>query len=507
MAGAADAARSAGRSRAHHHRLLLRLRRHRPVAALRGPPRGISPRGAIASRGGTAARRSRGPRCCRTARSFSTALLRRLDRRHHSRRRSIRRRPPPANWPAISRSTAGHSPRVRRPRRRHHAGAGAVVRSGAPELPRPVARPLPRGSSMRPPSSRSAGRHSMTSPSCSSRRGRRPCRKAWRSRTPIWRPTSRRSAGRPRWRSRRERRRRQLAAAQPRHGAGRHGARRAVRRAAVGAAAAARRSSKRPVEWLRRDHSPSRHGQLRAGVRVTTSASAASRISPDLDLSRWRVAGCGAEPIHAGDARRVRRDVRAGRIPGHQLSALLRPRRARRRCDRGAARPPPAPTRSVAADELIASRIARPPDGDHERSLTLVSCGSALPGHRVRIAAEDGGGAGGAPRRRDPPGRPIGHARAITTTRADRRDDSRRLAAHGRSRVSLGRRAVCLRPREGPHHRPRPEISPAGSRAGRRRARRRSTRARGGVRGRRAAARSSAWWWSSSRAGRCRPAF
>jgi fatty-acyl-CoA synthase len=46
---------------------------------------------------------------------------------------------------------------------------------------------------------------------------------------------------------------------------------------------------------------------------------------------------------------------------------------------------------SVAADELIASRIARPPAGDHERSLTLVSCGSALPGHRVRIAAEDGG--------------------------------------------------------------------------------------------------------------------
>ena len=58
--------------------------------------------------------------------------------------------------------------------------------------------------------------------------------------------------------------------------------------------------------------------------------------------------------------------------------------------------------------DRAARRDAR--DERRRRSITLVSCGSALPGHRIRIVDEHGASAAGAAGWRDPAGRAIGHA-------------------------------------------------------------------------------------------------
>jgi acyl-CoA synthetase (AMP-forming)/AMP-acid ligase II len=106
-----------------------------------------------------------------------------------------------------------------------------------------------------------------------------------------------------------------------------------------------------------------------------------------LDLSNWRVAGCGAEPIHPPTlAAFAEKFAAAGfretsflpcyGLAEHVLAATLPPRGRRPR------------TEHVSADDLASRRVAVPYDGTG-RSLPLVSCGSPLPEHRIQIVGDD----------------------------------------------------------------------------------------------------------------------
>jgi fatty-acyl-CoA synthase len=144
---------------------------------------------------------------------------------------------------------------------------------------------------------------------------------------------------------------------------------------------------RRPAEWLR------------AITRHRATVSFAPNFAYDLcvrrvkdlnglDLSSWRVAGCGAEPIHpptlAAFAEKFGpagfRDTSFLPCYGlaeHVLAATFPPRGRRPR------------TETVSADELTGQRMAVPHDGNGP-SVSLVSCGSALPGHRLQIVDENG---------------------------------------------------------------------------------------------------------------------
>src|SRR5262245_50388069 len=145
---------------------------------------------------------------------------------------------------------------------------------------------------------------------------------------------------------------------------------------------------KRPIEWLR------------ALTRFRGTVSFAPNFAYDLcvrrvkdhdldalDLSSWRVAGCGAEPIHTATlAAFAEKFAPAGfraasflpsyGLAEHVLAATL-PRRGRDPL-----------TMQVSLRALTDERVARPDDDD--RPVTLVSCGRALPDHHLRIAAADG---------------------------------------------------------------------------------------------------------------------
>jgi fatty-acyl-CoA synthase len=144
---------------------------------------------------------------------------------------------------------------------------------------------------------------------------------------------------------------------------------------------------RRPAEWLR------------AITRHRATVSFAPNFAYDLcvrrvkdlaglDLSTWRVAGCGAEPIHpptlAAFAEKFApvgfRDTSFLPCYGlaeHVLAATFPPRGRRPRIE------------TVSADDLTEQRIAVPHDGAGP-SVALVSCGSPLPGHRLQIVGEDG---------------------------------------------------------------------------------------------------------------------
>ena len=144
---------------------------------------------------------------------------------------------------------------------------------------------------------------------------------------------------------------------------------------------------KRPAEWLR------------AITRHRGTISFAPNFAYDLcvrrvkdlsgiDLSGWRVAGCGAEPIHPPTlAAFAEKFAPAGfretsfltcyGLAEHVLAATFPPRGRRLRTD------------EVVADDLIAQRIAIPYAGEGS-SVSLVSCGAPLPGHHLQIAGEDG---------------------------------------------------------------------------------------------------------------------
>ena len=150
---------------------------------------------------------------------------------------------------------------------------------------------------------------------------------------------------------------------------------------------------KRPVEWLR------------AMTRYRATVSFAPNFAYDLcvrrvkdrdldglDLSMWRVAGCGAEPInaatlHAFADRFARVGFRADSfmpsygLAEHVLAATFGARQRAPRID------------VVSSDALSESGVAAPAQADDIAAIRLVSCGRPLPGHAVRIVTEAGSAA------------------------------------------------------------------------------------------------------------------
>jgi fatty-acyl-CoA synthase len=146
---------------------------------------------------------------------------------------------------------------------------------------------------------------------------------------------------------------------------------------------------KRPADWLR------------AITRYAATVSFAPNFAYDLcvrrikerdldglDLSSWRVAGCGAEPIHAGTLKafadkfapvgfREHSLVPSYGLAEHVVAATFAPR----------GRAPVVHT--VDADALTDERVARP-SSTGLPSVSLVCCGVPLPGHQVRIVGSDG---------------------------------------------------------------------------------------------------------------------
>jgi fatty-acyl-CoA synthase len=124
---------------------------------------------------------------------------------------------------------------------------------------------------------------------------------------------------------------------------------------------------RRPADWLR---TISRH---RATVSFAPNFAydlCVRRIKASdlagVDLSCWRVAGCGAEPIHAPTLAAFAERFSAvgfrdtSFLPGYGL-----------------------------AEHVVAATFA-PRDRSIRTDGTLVSCGVPLPGHRLRIVSEDG---------------------------------------------------------------------------------------------------------------------
>jgi acyl-CoA synthetase (AMP-forming)/AMP-acid ligase II len=145
---------------------------------------------------------------------------------------------------------------------------------------------------------------------------------------------------------------------------------------------------KRPTEWLR------------AMTRHRGSISFAPNFAYDLcvrrvkdlsglDLSSWRVAGCGAEPVHpatlaafaekfAAVGFRETSFLPCYGLAEHVLAATF-PRRER-----------PLRVERVSASDLAEHRVAVDATDEDRPATSLVSCGVALPGHRLIVADERG---------------------------------------------------------------------------------------------------------------------
>ncbi len=148
---------------------------------------------------------------------------------------------------------------------------------------------------------------------------------------------------------------------------------------------------KRPVTWLR------------AISKYRSTISFAPNFAYDLcvrrvkereldglDLSCWRIAGCGAEPVHAPTlAAFAKKFASVGfrdtsflpsyGLAEHVLAATFPP------CGRAPR------VESIGADDLTERRVARPLDDNAVcPRVTVVSCGMPLPGHQIRIVGEDG---------------------------------------------------------------------------------------------------------------------
>jgi len=109
--------------------------------------------------------------------------------------------------------------------------------------------------------------------------------------------------------------------------------------------------------------------------------------SPEWDFAPWRIAGCGAEPIHAGTLRRFCDALAQNRF---RSSALLPSYGMAEATLAMSMATPAGPMRSVtlAAEALRAGRaeVADP----RSDSVEVVSCGRALEHHEIRVADDDG---------------------------------------------------------------------------------------------------------------------
>lgn len=118
-----------------------------------------------------------------------------------------------------------------------------------------------------------------------------------------------------------------------------------------------------------------------------------------LDLSSWRLAANGAEPVSPDSLQRFGETFRAyGLRP-----EILAPVYGLAECSVGLAVPPPG--RGVRVDRIERDAFtgrgrAEPVAGDDANALRFVSCGPPLPGHEVRVVDDEG---------HDLPERSVGH--------------------------------------------------------------------------------------------------
>jgi fatty-acyl-CoA synthase len=148
---------------------------------------------------------------------------------------------------------------------------------------------------------------------------------------------------------------------------------------------------KRPVEWLR------------AITRHHATVSFAPNFAYDLcvrrvkdkemvglDLSSWRVAGCGAEPIHASTLAafaekfgavgfRETTFLPSYGLAEHVLAATVSPGGRRLHVE------------SLDADVMTSRRIATHADDPDAETVSVVGCGFPLPGHQIRIVDDQHG--------------------------------------------------------------------------------------------------------------------
>jgi fatty-acyl-CoA synthase len=147
---------------------------------------------------------------------------------------------------------------------------------------------------------------------------------------------------------------------------------------------------KRPAEWLR---AISRHRTTVSFAPNFAYALCVRRVKDrdleGLDLSCWRVAGCGGEPIHAPTlAAFAEKFAPVGfhetsflpsyGLAEHVVAATFAPRGRRPRVEH------------MPADDLTERRPAAPNNGSAGSAAMLVSCGRPFPGHRLRILDQHG---------------------------------------------------------------------------------------------------------------------
>ena len=148
---------------------------------------------------------------------------------------------------------------------------------------------------------------------------------------------------------------------------------------------------KRPIEWLR---AISRHGGTISFAPNFAYDLSVRRVKDTdlqgLDLSGWRVAGCGAEPIHASTLAAFAEKFRpvgfretsflpCYGLAEHVLAAALPPRGRRLRVEH------------LSSDDLtVQPGAAHAVDAGDGGPFAVVSCGLPLPGHQIRIADERG---------------------------------------------------------------------------------------------------------------------
>jgi fatty-acyl-CoA synthase len=146
---------------------------------------------------------------------------------------------------------------------------------------------------------------------------------------------------------------------------------------------------KRPAEWLKAIS----HHRATVSFAPNFAYDLAVRRIRDadlegLDLSCWRVAGCGAEPVHAATLEafserfsawgfRASSFLPSYGLAEHVLVATFPVRDRQPRVD------------YISADQLSERRRAVV-DSAGGSSLAVVSCGRALPGHEIRIVGDDG---------------------------------------------------------------------------------------------------------------------
>jgi fatty-acyl-CoA synthase len=147
---------------------------------------------------------------------------------------------------------------------------------------------------------------------------------------------------------------------------------------------------KRPVEWFR---AISRHRGTVSFAPTFAYDLCVRRVKArdldGVDLTSWRVAGCGGEPIHAHTLAafaesfapfgfRASSFVPSYGLAEHVLAATMAPRGRDVRVEH------------LSVTDVATRAVAIAGDPASEEQLTVVSCGRPLPGHELRIVDERG---------------------------------------------------------------------------------------------------------------------